>query len=650
VSAIPKDRHRLTVSNEIIHKTVTRFGGYANAPVDAHLDTANMQHLALLSNDDAIHLDKFLVDGNEFVLQRVAEYLLYDSTQSNGALAKALKKHGLSPSMALSDKAHNDRGITKDTYDVMKSSLQGFVALVEPTQAKAATRFSIVGVESVEAIALAKHDQRVLELLGCNVPEEWTLEQESHKLAAQGEVDLLVEDRLQQLRDDQDVPVDMCAELNAFEPFDSNGADDEKLESYTLKNPTRHMNTQIQEYIRFQTTTLQWMREGGAVGQTTAGADASNFMRFAGWRVSISSTRMQCMSELLTLGPTDIQEFCGFLVETRHVGHGTVANYLNSLLNVLMYVESNMENLTLLLGDSDVLDVRPRLGQVMGAARNLRKQAETQAKQEKLYRPRKPDWISWGEAKTTRAVALAKTLAMEKTIPRAKRLTLLEDALVICFHTVMPPDRVGVIRRLTIGETLKKRDDSEHYYIDLASFKHKTAKFYGPSMTPVSELITPVLQQFLQETQSSFEFTEYDEHEEQLRTRRRYLFAMQSDATRGHGSASWTARVKSAFRRNHHDGKAPCPSLLRSSFITELKSSTSDVSILGSAAVAQKHSMLMQGSDVYDLETHIRLTQKAMDFCHTFALAAPDALSAEVMALEGASGETAPIAKRPRVE
>ena len=42
-------------------------------------------------------------------------------------------------------------------------------------------------------------------------------------------------------------------------------------------------------------------------------------------------------------------------------------------------------------------------------------------------------------------------------------------------------------------------------------------------MTPVSTRLTPLLDDYLKETQSQLEFSEFDEDEEANRTRRRYL-------------------------------------------------------------------------------------------------------------------------------
>ena len=79
------------------------------------------------------------------------------------------------------------------------------------------------------------------------------------------------------------------------------------------------------------------------------------------------------------------------------------------------------------------------------------------------------DWITWEEAQATRLACLEAT---KGKLSHAKRLQFGEDLLIICFHTVAPPDRVGVIRRLALGATLIRKG-STGWTIDLTSFKHK---------------------------------------------------------------------------------------------------------------------------------------------------------------------------------
>ena len=61
---------------------------------------------------------------------------------------------------------------------------------------------------------------------------------------------------------------------------------------------------------------------------------------------------------------------------------------------------------------------------------------------------------------------------------------------MLCLLTVLPPDRVGVTRKLSIGDTLK-HDEHRGWFIDLTKERqHKTAKFYGPAMTALPKIVS----------------------------------------------------------------------------------------------------------------------------------------------------------------
>ena len=70
---------------------------------------------------------------------------------------------------------------------------------------------------------------------------------------------------------------------------------------------------------------------------------------------------------------------------------------------------------------------------------NLRRQAESHAAQDNLYKRRDTNWISWRDAQLTRLEAIR---AYKAAKGRAKR-DLLRSVLVVSFLTIQPPDRVG---------------------------------------------------------------------------------------------------------------------------------------------------------------------------------------------------------------
>ena len=568
-------------------------------------------------NGVPLKIDKFKVEGKDYVLLKVAAEMFYPLSNS-GAFSKLLIKHDLPKATQVA--MHKLSNCVDTTaYGEMHAAVAHLQRALEPTKPRIASRFSIVKLEAVEELCKVSKVHslplriQVLESLGLAVPAVMAKEREHAEDERDGVVNLVLDDELSAIHAAEAATLQQ--ELDEYEPYKPSDEDDAKLEAYKLNPVSRHLSGQLGSFKDFQTKILECRREGADVATATSTSDVSTFLRFAGWLKSMNHEPMQCLSMFLSVTADDAQDFTTFLTGTREVSYGTVANYLNSLLNMMSYVSANAQSLeSIHHAPFDVAN----FDTLTKCTKNLRQQAESQAKRDKLYKHRKTDWISWSEAKDTRHAVMKKVAEMPKNISRTKKLTLLTDALVINLFTVMPPDRCSVIRLLSVMDTLKQEKDNDNYYIDLTRFKHKTAKFYGPSMTPISPLITPLLKRFLGETQS-FEFTEYGGDEEHNRTHRRYLFAQQADATQPLSSGHWCTRVKAAFRRHHSGGKAPCPTLLRSSFITALRSSNAPLSTLQSAAIAQKHSMQMQSSDTYDLETHRRSTSKAMEWCHEFA-------------------------------
>ena len=95
-----------------------------------------------------------------------------------------------------------------------------------------------------------------------------------------------------------------------------------------------------------------------------------------------------------------------------------------------------------------------------------------------------PNWISWEDAQRTRIAALDKYSRLHKPQTQEQRdakLKLAEDCAILALLTYQPPDRVGVIRRLSLGGTLVFEED-EGWHVDLTKFRHKTSKFYVSSM------------------------------------------------------------------------------------------------------------------------------------------------------------------------
>ena len=105
------------------------------------------------------------------------------------------------------------------------------------------------------------------------------------------------------------------------------------------------------------------------------------------------------------------------------------SNYVAGLINIMYWAEADPEfELTQQHGFT-------QLQQMI----NLRRQAESHAQQDNLYKRRDKNWISWKDAHLTRLEAIRAYKAAKGQTKRE----LLRDVLVISLLTIQPPDRVG---------------------------------------------------------------------------------------------------------------------------------------------------------------------------------------------------------------
>ena len=104
----------------------------------------------------------------------------------------------------------------------------------------------------------------------------------------------------------------------------------------------------------------------------------------------------------------------------------------------------------------------------------LRRQAESISKNERLFETRSKTWISWEAANEGRVKCIEKYNACTD---RMQKLALLRDCLIMAFHTLQAPDRVGVVRRLRLGYpggSLYKKPGESTYTVDISKMRHKT--------------------------------------------------------------------------------------------------------------------------------------------------------------------------------
>ena len=479
-----------------------------------------------------------------------------------------------------------------------------------------AKHFSCIPAKVAATLALNRGNRPLLEVLGGQVPESWIRADRIAQNDANGEVDgrdLLLEEEEtldKELGEDELLANVIAAELANEWGLDADATasmieeEEEGLgRNYALSELSAALKTQLKDMERWRTSVLQLNRSNARVQQVTFASDKASFLRFLGW-VDARPGAIESGLDFTIFGHEHIvsfvEEFASWCVQERGISYASLASYLNSLLTCAQYAA--------------VTGVAPVKDDIIHGLINLRAQSSKQAKEDRMYRPRHKEWISWSEAQETRFNAI-QLMAESPPENRWGAIALQEMVCILCLYTTAPPDRVGVIRTLSFHRTLKRGGETG-WYIDLTAPRlHKTSKFYGPCQSPVSRLSAQAIDKLLQLRKGDgFDYNEYDAGAGRGEGAPEYLF-YGSHPTRCLDSSAWTRRVKQCFERFSPRKCSTCPRLLRSAFITELRSDATCPQDVKEAAVAMKHAIDTQSSDVYDLETHSRLTASAFKWC-----------------------------------
>ena len=135
------------------------------------------------------------------------------------------------------------------------------------------------------------------------------------------------------------------------------------------------------------------------------------------------------------------------------------------------------------------------------AMRRAHRQIMQQARLEQKFSAKPKAWLDWSAVLTARARAVSQyELLKEEGGPGAR--TRLFDAALLTWLTVVPPDRVGVARKLQLGVTLKPSaaGGGGDFELDLRTpDAHKTAALFCPSTTPVPAAACALLRAWLAE-------------------------------------------------------------------------------------------------------------------------------------------------------
>ena len=363
--------------------------------------------------------------------------------------------------------------------------------------------------------------------------------------------------------------------------------------------PSKKLRKQTADYTAWRTVQLNGERDGEAVADSSVNTEVNFLLRFLGWLQQHEEDRPRDRYDMRCLEDPEIaDDFETYAKELIGMGRkqSTIGGYAHCLYQLVAYT-LRKEEVT-----------QPAQMKLY----KLRAQALKGAKKDKKWEKRSVNWISWGEAQVARlrAVDAYKQYRAYDDQSAKVKAKLLRRAVLVGLMTVLPPDRVGVIRQLKYDSTLV--EDDMQYMIDLRDSRnhHKTSKFFGPTVTKlpmgVSLLIVEYRKQreSLRKTPGTEPMTDF------------LFFCGNTDKLM---SASQFSQLTGKSFEGL-TGKKTTMKLLRASFVTWLRSRR-DVpkEVLEATAHAMKHRLETDESSVYDLGLHEKVSSAAFDFCTRFS-------------------------------
>ena len=396
----------------------------------------------------------------QFVLVRAVEQALFHvqaDGRSTGAFANHLSRCTMRDAVLVAEKRCVEAGTLTD--DEVKLALDEMKRLVDAEAKGRVRKASLVPVTvcCASLTEFGRTDATSALLKAMNkLPKKWQMEIEHEANLANGQLDLVLEEELHDIEEDgcdEHAEVTLLHELVAdFEPYAEVEEDNLKVAKLQTLSPA--LKKELAEWRAFRSSPLNRLRVGTKVAEMTHESEAATVLRFFGW---LKEKRAVAEPTLRVFRQPDIGaivEEYGVFLRARELMWSSIANYLAALINAAQYATVGMAE-------------PPPLDELA----NLRSQAEKMAAEDRLYRKKSPNWIDWPDVQRTRVAVIQ----AYNQAPPDQKAGLLKDVLVIMLHSVTPPDRVGVIRKLRWNLSLKKEQGS--FLIDTTQQRHKTSKF-----------------------------------------------------------------------------------------------------------------------------------------------------------------------------
>ena len=354
-------------------------------------------------------------------------------------------------------------------------------------------------------------------------------------------------------------------------PAAQHAASDPTPKKVTKFEVSPTLTRQLDALDAHRAVALNVERTGGCVVAATRKSDRARILRFIQWMsdtLTFQSPPTLIIFAHSRIGPV-AHQYIKELVEKHERKYSYAAKMAASFLIAAKFVASRRATTTA-TGDTPVAQLAA-----------LHRQCSQQARQEDRFDVGgKTVFLDWEAVQRVR-LAAEKAFGSAKT--KGARLKLTRDVTVLRLLADQPPDRVGIVRTLRLGGSLKRKLDGS-YELDLSEpGAHKTSAVFGATRTSINASISPWLDRYIAAADIPGDG---------------FLFHARGDKRVAVAPSSWSRCVKATFAR--HGDVALCPKDVRSSFITFLRGGDHDDETVKAAAIAMRHSSKIQASATYD--------------------------------------------------
>ena len=546
-----------------------------------------------------IYLDNTKAKNVAHLFLRSFTKALFPGAQDSATGMYALQAMGLGGAVTMHC-ARDHPGLTEEEWGDVKDLYKRLVA--DPLTTGTPRKLSLVNLKSAIRVARDRGAVDFLRALDVQVPDP----ADSFEVVAKVKHADRAED---------DALASLAQEMAAYKNFPDPDEDEGGAGGVAGKGsigrprvialkPCSSMKKYLNLFKEYRLKRLNTDRDGGACATSTVDNEVRIALRFAGWLKKTEGAAGKPRTRYTFRIFTDkrIGKLVNdYLEDLRSKGRrwSTCANYSNALYSCASFQERHNEHSS------------PGLLELY----RLRQQCEKEARVDGVWK-KAHNFIDWEKAQEARMLSIQKMKDYSRGDDMRKKAKLVRRCLLMHLMTILPVDRCSVIRRLKLGDeddntaTLKEIDMS--FYIDLrhARGAHKTARFFGPSMTRLPDSVTPLIVEWMPMRKFLLPHVEDSLPD--------YLFLQGRQSAKVLSESGFSQLVATSFKQLV--GVPTTMKQLRASFTTWLRGQkNAPAELLASCAHGLKHSLQTDESSVYDKKVHDRINKAAFDFTTTWS-------------------------------